>query len=279
MEEEKKLGDFIKTNLSVIVVALISIFYIFWGSVELKLKQLNWWELICYVSTTLVFGVCIVNLVGEQGFVAGKKNEKYLATRKLLLKLCDLLITRKDEAEEFVNKEIDKEIQVERENILHRAGIPYNEIFDENGKALITGEFLRKTKKYTNKQKKSIKQAIRLKKYGFSLFAYSPTRVIGRKKEQSEQEYRSKSLGKDFAIRIILAVISGSIMFSFGGFDAGAIIYAVFQMIMWIASGVMKRQQNYNFVVITMRDADLDRIGYLKAFAGTLDIKLNNDVE
>ena len=62
-------------------------------------------------------------------------------------------------------------------------------------------------------------------------------------------------------------------MFSFGGFDLAAIIYAAFQMIMWVASGVMKRQSNYNFIVITLRDTDLDRIGYLKSFAGYKGLK------
>lgn len=274
--EEKKISEFIRTNLSIIIVAIISIFYIFWGSVELQLKNLNWWELICYVATTLVFGICVANIVGEQGFVSAKKSEKYLSTRKLLIAWCDFLINYKDEATEYVDKEIDKEIAEERRNILHRAGVPYNEIIDENGKSSVSAEFLRKTNKYTRKQKKAIRQALSLKKYGFTLFAYSPTKVIGRKKEQSEQEYRSKGIGKDFIVRVVLAIISGSIMFSFGGFDAGAIIYAAFQMIMWIASGVMKRQQNYNFVVINMRDADLDRIGYLKAFAGTKGLSLDN---
>jgi hypothetical protein len=140
---------------------------------------------------------------------------------------------------------------------------------------MFSDTFLRKTNKYTKKQKKSIRQAIRLKKYDFTLFAYSSTKVIGRKKETSETEYRRNSLGKDFIVRVLLAVISGSIMFTFSGFDIASVIYAAFQMVMWIGSGVMKRQQNYNFVVITMRETDLDRIGYLKAFAGKKGITLD----
>lgn len=273
MEGKNQVAHFIKTNLSVIVVAIISIFYIFWGSVELQFKNLNWWELICFIATTLVFGISITNLIGESGFAAGKENEKYIATRSLLISWCNALISLKDEAIAYANTEIDKEILDERRTILHRAGIPYHDIFNDNGKVIISREFLKEKGKYTRKQKMSIKQAIRLKKYGFTLFAYSPTKIVGRKREQSEIEFRSRSLGKDFVVRIFLAIISGSIMFSFGGFDLAAIIYAAFQMIMWVASGVMKRQSNYNFIVITLRDTDLDRIGYLKSFAGYKGLK------
>lgn len=272
MENNKTL-DFFKKNATTLIVVVISIFYIFWGSVELVLKDLKWWELICYVATTLLFGVCITSLVGETGFSAGKENKKYKATRSLLIDYCDVAIPYKEEAIEYVGKEIDKEIKEERTEILHRAGILYNEIFDESGKVVVSQAEIKKRGKYTKKQKKSVRQTIRIKKYDFTLFAYSSVKVIGRKREISEQEYRAKNFGKDFITRILLAVISGSIMFMFNGLTWATIIYSAFQIVLWVSSGIMKRTQNYNFIVVSLRDADLDRIGYLKAFLSTKGIE------
>lgn len=273
MIEKNKVGKFIRKNLSIIVVSIIAIFYMFWGSVELLPKKLNWWELICFISTTLVFGISITNLIGESGFSAGKLDEGYLATRSMLIEWCDLAIGFKQDAIKYVDKQIDKEIEEERRLILHRAGIHYNDIFDNAGKALITCKSLKASNKYSHRQKKSIRKAINIKKYEFTLFAYSSTKIVGRKREQSEMEFRSRGIGKDFAIRIFLAVISGSIMFSFTTIDIASVIYSFFQMVLWCASGVLKRVQNFNFIAVHQRENDLDRIHYLKDFMASIGYK------
>ena len=133
-----KIKEFVRKNASLFVVFVIAIFYIFWGSVELKFQSLDWWELLVYICTTLIFGISIANLIGETGFTAGKLSPKYVETRKLLLKWCDAAIKYKDEAVAYADNEIQKEICDERKNILHRAGIAYSEIFNENGQVILS---------------------------------------------------------------------------------------------------------------------------------------------
>lgn len=260
-----KIKEFVRKNASLFVVFVIAIFYIFWGSVELKFQSLDWWELLVYIFTTLIFGISIANLIGETGFTSGKLSSKYVETRKLLLKWCDATIKYKDEAVAYADNEIQKEICDERKNILHRAGISYSEIFNENGQVILSDKKVLKSK-YSRKQNSAIRKAIKVQKCDFTLFAYSSTKLLGRKKEQTETEFRAINIGKDFISRVVMSILSGSVMFTFIGFSVGSIIYACFQMILWTTSGIMKRQTNYNFVVITQRDADLDRIRLLKEF-------------
>ena len=68
-------------------------------------------------------------------------------------------------------------------------------------------------------------------------------------------------------IRAVLSFFSVGMMFNFLGFSWGSAIYALFQIVLWSASGFSQRLKNYNFVkdilVPQMKEKTLIINGYL----------------
>lgn len=266
----KFFGWFKKHSLS-LVVFFISIYFVFSGSFKFVPNEMDWWEKICYLSSTLIFGITISSLVAETGYENAKKTDEFRDTRATAIDYCEKALPKHKEAELYVSKLIDDDIKQERLEILNKAGVWYGDIFDENDIAIKINK-----KNYSFKQRNAIKKARKIKKVPFTLFGFTSVKAVGRKEAPSETKRRSKGLVSDFIMRVIITMVSGSIMISFIGISISSIIYACFQLLIWFGSGFIKRIQNYNFILNDVRTYDQDRIWYLKKFLSLTEDEINN---
>jgi len=259
----KKVTSWISGNVAGIFLTIISIYFVFSGTVKVGTQTLNWAELILFICTTLIFGVVISSLVGERGYELGKRDETYIATRKEAVKYAEMCLPYREEAELYVNKEVLKGIKNDRTSMLATCGLKYKEVFDDEGVYIMKKEVF-KNLKY--RQKKTVFVCRLIKKQDFTLFGFAAGKIIGRKKAPNEVDRRKKQVVTTTILRVFVAVVTGSIMFTFIGLSFASILYSIYQLLIWVGSGMLTRQKNYNFIVIECREYDQDRIWWLKSF-------------
>jgi len=259
----KKVSSWLKTNIIGIFLTIVSIYFVFSGTVKVGTQQLSWQSLFLFICTTLIFGVVISSLVAEGGYAAGKKDPDYIAMRAQGVKISEECIPWRDEAELYVNREIDKTILNDRTSLLAGCGLKYDEVFDEKGVYILKKEKF-KTLKY--KQKKVVLRCRFIKKQDFTLFGFGSGKIVGRKKAPNESERRKRQLMTTTITRVFIAIVTGSIMFYFIGFSFASILYAIYQLLIWIGTGMITRQGNFNFITVTCKEYDQDRIWWLKSF-------------
>ena len=259
----KKVTSWLKTNIIGIFLTIISIYFVFSGTVKVGTQTLDFASLVLFICTTLIFGVVISSLVAEGGYVAGKKDPDYIATRTEGVKISEQCIPWRDEAELYVNREIDKSIVNDKTALLASVGLKYVEVFDEKGVYIMKKETFKKLK---YRQKKIVIRCRFIKKQDFTLFGFGTGKIVGRKKTPNETERRKRQLVSTTIIRIFIAMVSGSIMFYFIGISFASILYAIYQLLIWFGTGMITRQGNFNFITVTCREYDQDRIWWLKSF-------------
>lgn len=253
----------IKRNIIPIFLTILSIYFVFSGTIKVGTQKLNWVELVLFVCTTLIFGVVISSLVAETGYTDGKKDPNFIATRTLAVEWSNKVLPMRDEAELYANDKIKEGIKEDRSEILALAGLKYEEIFNEEGIYILKKSDYKKLKR---KQKNAVLRSKMIKKEDFTLFGFASGKLVGRKKAPNETDRRKKKTFSLFAIRIVIAIATGSIMFYYVGISYGAIVYAIYQLLIWFGSGFVSRIGNFNFIVVEMKEYDQDRIWYLKSF-------------
>lgn len=260
-----RIANWFKQNIIIIFLLILSIYFIFSGAVTILPQELDWWEKLVYIFTTLIFGFVISQLVAEGGYTRGKQNKEFINTKNLYIELGNQIteLGLREEAEEYVSQLIDKDIYKERYTLLAKVGIKYNKVFDEKGVLILTKQEIKQMKKA---KRHAIKKALHIKKYEFVLFGFSSTKIVGRKKAPNETERRAKKVSTSFIIKVLIAIASGSVMFSWLGLSLGTLIYSIFQLLIWFGSGLIGYVSNYNFIVNNMKEYNQERIWYLKSF-------------
>ena len=264
----KKVTSWVRSNAAFIFLTIISIYFVFSSTVNVGLQKLNTKELILFICTTLIFGVIITSLVGDTGYEAGKKDDSYIQTRQEAIDYAEKCLPYREEAELYVNREIDKGIVQDRTTALATSGLKYVEVFDENGVYIMSKPTFKELK---YRQKKTVIRARLIKKQDFTLFGFAAGKVVGRKPTPNEVDRRKRQAVTLTITRVFMAIVMGSIMFSFIGISFASILYSIYQLLIWIGSGMLTRQKNYNFIVIECREYDQDRIWWLKTFMALSD--------
>lgn len=259
----KVVASWVKRNIIGIFLTIVSIYFVFSGTVKVGTQQLNGQALFLFICTTLIFGIVISSLVAEGGYVAGKKDPDYIATRQLGVNISEQCIPFRDEAELYVNRQIDKTIMNDRTSLLAGCGLKYLEVFDERGVYILKREQF-KALKY--RQKRTVIKCRLIKKQDFTLFGFGSGKIVGRKKAPNESDRRKRQLMTTTISRVLIAIVTGSIMFYFIGFSFASILYAIYQLLIWIGTGMITRQGNFNFITVTCKEYDQDRIWWLKSF-------------
>lgn len=278
----KKVSSWLKTNIIGIFLTIVSIYFVFSGTVKVGTQQLNWQSLFLFICTSLIFGVVISSLVAEGGYVAGKNDPLYQQTRQIGVEMSEQCIPYRDEAELYVNREIDKTILNDRTSLLAGCGLKYSEVFDENGVYILTKEQF-KALKY--RKKRVVIKCRFIRKQDFTLFGFGSGKIVGRKRAPNESDRRKRQLLSTTISRVLIAIVTGSIMFYFIGLSFASILYAIYQLLIWIGTGLVTRQSNYNFITVTCKEYDQDRIWWLKSFMALsqedknkLSIEVNKEI-
>lgn len=248
--KEEKAQLFFKklTSKIPLIIALgIAVWWIFYGTVKITSTTLSLTDRIGLTICTIVLAITYCSLISDGGFRSAKQTEYFIKVN--------------DEYESAVKKgnafkkEINKyayEIAVGnlkecRKNNLEANGIEYEDIFDEDGKLILVD--YKKDPRYSRKQKKVIRKCVCQRIILPSIFGNISSKYFGLKREISQKEYTAKTTLTKTITRTIVSIVSVGIMFEFVGFSWGSFIYAVFQIVMWTASGYVQRLKNYDFVI------------------------------
>lgn len=273
-KEGNKAVNWLKHRLIPIFLTFVIVFYIFYSTIDVSMADPTAYATFSIrIAITLIFGLLITSLMGEGGYTTGKDDPDFKATRDLAVDYSNKILPRIEEATAFVNKQIEDKVRQKRETILQGGKLAYSDVFDENGVFIYT------RKNHKRIQTKAAKKARKITKKPFDLLAYSDNDALGLEDAPSEVKRRSKKNIKLFGTRTLLAVVSGSVVFSFSGWSIESFIYTLAQLIIWIGAGLIERFDNYNYIVVKVRNYDKERIKYIKEFLAIGDTKQDTKPE
>lgn len=233
----------------------IAIWWIFSGMVSVTKVQLGITEQIGLAIATVFIALTYCKLIAEGGFQSAKQTKTYQAVSSEWTKAINRGNAHKKEINMYakeIAKDNLKELRIEN---CEKNGIDYGEIFDANGNVIKLDYKENKYHKelnphgYTKKQIRIIKKCIETKIDIPEMFGNISSRWFGIKKRQTQKEYERKTDISNGITRIIIALFSAGITFTWIGFSVQAIIYSLFQIVLWTASGILQRLKNYNFVL------------------------------
>ncbi len=265
---EEKIQAFFKSlvdKMPLFIAIAIAIFWIFYGTVEVFAPTITITERIGLSICTVVLAVTYCGLIQEGGFTSAKKSNEYKKAEELYEKAVNAGNTNKSEIREYAHEIARQNLYECRKNNLEANILVYSDYFDQDGK-YIGGDY--KHDKTLNKsQKKCLKKAVSQRIILPNIFGNISSRYFGLRKETNEKDYRLKTTISQTVFRTIVSVASVGFMFRFLGLSVGSMVYALFQIVLWTASGFSQRIKNFNFVmdntIPQMKERTLIINGYL----------------
>lgn len=274
--EKKKLGNFIKNNLQKISIFLISLVYIAQGLFAFSKRDKSLWEVLGSIVLSIIVGVIISNNMRSMGLQDGRKSEKFMASEKMYG-------DTKEKATPYFHKlfawceyKNSQELEQKKKEIITDAGLSW--------KGYKTGYY--NTIELTIEQKKAIEKAntaklekltnrillsdINSKKYGF----FKKESRFG----ESERDYKTISSFNDVLTRTFTGIIFGLYMLvpliNGGNWRevVANMLWNAFQIILWLAFGVIKYQDANSFMIDEYRQTHIiQKTEYLNEFIITME--------
>ena len=267
-QKEEKIQEFAKSmmNKMPLFIAIgIAIFWIFYGTVEIIPTNLSIVERIGLTICTIVLAVTYCNLIADGGFKSARESIEYETADKEYEQAQKDGKTEQLEITEYAKDIAKDNLRECRARNLDLNGLKYRDYFDIDGNYI--GNDYKLNKLLRRKQKKTIKKCINLRIIIPNIFGNLSSKFFGLKKEVTQKDYKRKDITMQTIIRTVLSFFSVGMMFNFLGFSWGSAIYALFQIVLWSASGFSQRLKNYNFVkdilVPQMKEKTLIINGYL----------------
>lgn len=233
----------------------IAIWWIFYGMVEIVPTNLSIEQRIGLTVITIFIAIVYCNLVSAGGYVDAKNTSAYRIAAKEWTDSIKKGNPHKAEIIEYA-KDIARINQKElRTQNLENQGLQYNEIFDDKGELIRLDYETNKYHKiknpsgYTKKQIKIIKKCINIRIQIPEMFGNISSRFFGIQRRTSVKEFDTKNTIKNTIVRSVVAMFSVGISFSFLGLTWNAVIYALFQIVLWTGSGVVDRNKKYHFII------------------------------
>lgn len=252
----KSFEERISKLLPTIAVILIAIWWVFYGMVEIIPTELTITDRIGLTVCTSVIAICYSSLIGEGGFQSAKNTDKYKAAREKWYESTKKALGFKKEVNAYAES-IAKTNRIEvRTKILESVGLKYKDVFDENDNLKLIRYRHNRYHKIKNpdgfykEQVKAISRCVRIHLFVPDVLAASiEAEKFGIKKQVDEDTYKRTKITIRTAIKLITSIFATGIMFAWLGITASAIIYALFQIVLWTGTGVSERMSNYNFVI------------------------------
>jgi len=242
---------YIKTIAMDFVVVLVALAYVFYQMIKLEPTDLNPLVLLAEAVMGIICGVVIKQALGENGFSKGYNSEHWENEEKKYNEACNSAIEYIDKVDNFYEYEkIEKKKNFRRQH-LQEKGLKYSMWFDSDGNYIgLPIKELRKTKKYTRKQLKTLEKCINVKIYPLNLFGqFTISTEQDTQKEPTDKMQRAKNLRNNTLAATAIAVIGVYFIPQITGWNLAAVISATLQVALWVIFGVLQLYQNYNFVV------------------------------
>lgn len=246
----RKVGVWFTDHLSSIFAVLISLFFIFSGTVKVLPTELELKEQIIMAIINIFAGFSITSLVSEHGFKSAKEDKEYKREIREYNDAVKEGLKWREGVENLAKKKANDNLKNYRIHLLESVGLRYTDIFDTYDR-LITEYDITIHKKDQNYHKKvrAYHKAINTKVFTTNVFGRASSSTYGLKRETSEKAFRTKNSIVKGITKLILGVVSVGIMFQWLGFTLGALIYSFMQVVLWTGMGLIDSQKNYNFIL------------------------------
>jgi len=246
---EEKFQEFAKkltSKIPLFIAIGIAIWWIFYGTVKIYPTTLSITERIELTVCTIVIALTYCSLIADGGYGSAKKSEAYKKVEDEYHNAIKNGNVYKKEIIEYAKEIAMGNLYECRKNNLESVGLKYDMFFDEKGDLKDVNI---KSLKLSRGQKKMLNKCINTHLIMPNLFGNISSRYFGLKKEMSQRQYQVNTTIVNGTVRAVVSIFSVGLMFEFIGFSIGSVIYALFQIVLWTASGFSQRMKNFNFVI------------------------------
>lgn len=287
-EISEKAKKFFSQNIGYFMIFLASCIYIVSGLIIINETGKSVASVIVDGALAFFFGFFINRVFDLQGMMNGDRDERVKRTYKLhddiVLKITPYI----DKLDAWCEKKNKEAMKVARTRILSKAGLKYENCFDENGvakeyttdskKLVHEGEFKDKAEKLKFKLERAAekakfaayKKACKLK---LTLLTTNMLTSEGGKEGDpfnfgmTKRQYETKTAVTDSFAKIGIAIISGVYGVKLiEAFSWYYLIWTTLQVVLFLVIGVIKLYQSYMFVTDDFRSRIIKKIDKLSQF-------------
>lgn len=267
-------------NAGYLAVLLISIVYIASSLVVISKTGKSVYEIIGTGVLSLIVGVLITGSFRSIGIRKGDESEKMLATNELHAKAVEDITPYIDKLDSFCERENKRALKGIRTRILAKAGLKYDDCFDQNGIALelpllqleenASEEVQKAIKKRNREREKAYKKAVHIKVKALLASNLTSDGVSADNPfnfGDSKKQYTKQKSASDIASRVLMAIIFGYFSVSFvANVDFASLIWNALQIVMYVVGGIIQMYSSYMWIVDDYRSSVIKKIDYLQKF-------------
>ena len=248
MDEKEGVKKSIKTLTIDLIVSLVSVAYVLYSMVTIHPTDLSIWECIMKSLLSIVVGILIKQMIGENGFTKAYESEFWAKEMEKYNNACNTANQYMERVNNFYYCEEIEKRKKYRKTILMGVRLKYEMFFDEYEDYIEGGYDL---KKLTWEQSGVLNKAINVKVYNLNLFSeYSTETSANIQKETGDAEQRVKTFGSNLFGQIVTAIIGVYFVVELQDWNWATFIASLIQVVIWICFGIMQLYTNYNYVIV-----------------------------
>lgn len=276
-DQGERTKRFLMRNIAYFVVAIVAVVYVATSFINIDKSGKSITQILADGCIVLLLGVFSDRLFELQGLQNGESDERVIRTILLHEQTVNKVVSDIDELDDWCDAENKKNYKLQRQKILARAGLKYDDCFDEDGvsKPLVLKETASKAEK--RKQKLAYTHAVRLKLT--YLNAGDLTSDGGKKQDpfyfgKTKVQYGFRSNLKDIFSKVVTVILFGYFGASLlENFNYADLIWKCMQIAMFILMGVVKLIQAYMFMTGEFRARIIKKIDILQKFLDHIEKK------
>lgn len=247
MEEKGRIVKSIKTFTIDLIVSIVSIAYVLYSMVDIEPTDLSIAECIIKSLLSIVVGVMVKQMIGENGFTKAYESEYWEQEMSKYNTTCNSANPYMERVDNFYYCEEIEKRKKYRKTVLMGVRLKYEMYFDEYENYIENADI----SKLTFEQKRVLKKAINVKVYNLNLFSeYSNETSANIKKETGDAEQRVKTLSKNLFGHIVIAITGVYFAVELHDWNWATFFSSLIQVATWISFGIMQLYTNFNYVTV-----------------------------
>ena len=269
-EKTDEFAANIKKNITSILLDVgivgISVIYVFYNILDFHKTETDPWRLLMKGLVGIFVGVGLKWMLGEKGLLKGHNDDNFTRPKEKFDDRADKSVPYIDRYDEFAEKERIEKVLRNRKIHLNNYRMKYETFFDEEGNYIENviwtphqaNKYLKTHKELPQgivvldfRQRYILRKCVRLQIFVPNIFSdYGDTITQDEKPERTEQDVRRKNTRSNFISAVIFAMIGVYFVPDILNFSWAAIIWSIFQVVMWLIFGIINFYQNFTFVII-----------------------------
>ncbi len=269
------IANFIKENLSKIMVLIMSISYVFYGLFLFKTKDRTIVEILGSISVSLFMGTSIYLCLRTAGLSDARRNDLFKKVAKDFDDTVSSVANDCDKIPAFCNLKNELSLEEEKKRIIEKNFMNYKSW----KKGFYDDEIV--YNKLTPKQQIALKvvHKVRIKGINPSDLVNSSIGLTEKDRKKygefgkSERDYKRQKTMSELGLMLLMGIVFG--YFGLEQSNTGnlaTIVWNIFQVIMWIGNGIIKYFDARNFILNDYCELNLrKKIGLLNEFKSILN--------